>query len=583
MKRIVSLMLTVVMLCGMVATLSSCGVPKNNGAEISVYLGAESFDFDPGDYFVDNNQEQLMSMIYEPLFGIDEKGNLEMLAAKKYDVDKEEREIVITLRESYWSDEVRVTATDFIYAWRDVILEPTNANPSAALFYDIENAVEVKSGKESLYSFGAVASDIYEITIKYREGADYKQILKNLASIATSPLREDIVSVSPGYWSKSISTIVTNGPFRIEEWNRDSAEFTLSRNLGYHQKPTTKDFDNIVNPGALVSFFTAAGEQLTLTYKDVENKTVFYLADAPVADRIANKDKAEVTEDMSVYSYVFNTENPLFAIKEVRQALSMVLDRTAMSNAIGFGKPANGFLNNKVASSVFKDEIKDRISVSALKEDAEALLAGVNFTGVSKSFTLTVNNDEESVILANMAKEAWESLGFSVTVKTVDLVSTVIEDKATAQEITILDSAIQALVKDASYGDRKFDVIAVDWQLYSEDAFVSLAAFTSNMNGNGVNFKDGTFRTSISGWWNADYDYLMNSAYIAKNEEDRAKALADAEKFLLEYAPVVPVIFNESFAFVNDDISKLTWDYFGNPVFVDVKQKNYEKYLKTEE
>ena len=64
---------------------------------------------------------------------------------------------------------------------------------------------------------------------------------------------------------------------------------------------------------------------------------------------------------------------------------------------------------------------------------------------------------------------------------------------------------------------------------------------------------------------------------------DRAKALADAEKFLLEYAPVVPVIFNESFAFVNDDISKLTWDYFGNPVFVDVKQKNYEKYLKTEE
>ena len=58
------------------------------------------------------NAEQILSLLYEPLFSIDEKGKLELAAAKEYEVDKEKREIAITLRESYWSDNLKVKYQD---------------------------------------------------------------------------------------------------------------------------------------------------------------------------------------------------------------------------------------------------------------------------------------------------------------------------------------------------------------------------------------------------------------------------------------------------------------------------------------
>ncbi len=582
MKRILSMLLVAIMLVGTLGILTACGDPKDDGAEISVYLGDEVFDFDPTDYYVDSNAEQVMSLLYEPLFKMNKNGELECAAAKKYSVDEKERQIVIKLRESYWSDEVRVKATDFIYAWRDIILEPNNPNPAATLFYDIENAVKIKNGEESLYSFGAVASDIYEITITYREGANYKQLLKNLASVATSPLREDIVSVAKSHWSKSMTDIVTNGPFRIEALDHEIGDFTLARNLGFHQKPTAKDYTDKVNPASLISFFTKDGK-LELTYADVAEKTVFYMGNATLEDRKNNGSKATVASDFSTYTYVFNTDNPLFANKNVRKALSLALNRQAIAEAVTFGNAATGFLPDAVAKSVYGKKINARIDAEAAMDEAKSLISSANLGSISKSFTLTVNDDEESVAIAELAKAAWQELGFNVTVKKVGSVSTTIRDASTAEDITIQDSAIQALVKEASYGNRDFDVIAVDWQMYSNDAFVALSAFTSHMSGNGKNFSTGELNENISGWTNADYDSYMNVAYAAENDKERKAALAEAEKILLDSCPVIPVLYNESFAFISKDLSKVSVDAFGNFSFTGAKQKNYRKYLESEE
>ena len=580
MKRILSMLLVAIMLVSTLVIFTACGEPKDDGAEISVYLGDEVFDFDPTDYYVDSNAEQVMSLIYEPLFKINKKGELKGAAAKEYSVDEEERQITINLRESYWSDEIRVKAIDFIYAWRDIILEPNNQNPAAALFYDIENAVQIKNGEESVYSFGAVASGTYEITITYREGADYKQLLKNLASVATSPLREDIVSVAKTHWSKSVTSIVTNGPFKIESLSHELGEFSLARNLGYHQKPTAKDYTDKVNPASLISFFAENGK-LELTYADIADKTVFYMGNATLEDRKSNEKKATVADDYSTYTYVFNTENPLFADKNVRKALSLALNREAIAEAVTFGNAATGFLPNAVAKSVYGKKIDSRIALEAAMEEAKSLLNGANLG--SKSFTLTINDDEQSIAIAELAKAAWQELGFKVTIKKIGTVSTVIRDSSTAEDITILDSGIQALVKGAASGNADFDVIAVDWQMYSNDAFVALCAFTSHMNGNGQNFATGEFNKNISGWTNPDYDSYMNVAYSATSAADRKAALAEAEKILLDSCPVIPVLYNESFAFISKDLSKISTDAFGNFVFTDAKQKNYTKYLESDE
>ncbi|MBQ7333351.1 MAG: hypothetical protein IJW38_03270, partial [Clostridia bacterium] len=472
MKRILSLFLALVVFVGCCTALASCGAPEDAGPEISVYLGEEVYDFDPTDYYVNSNSEQLMSLLYEPLFKINEKGELQKAAASKYKVDKAERTIVIELRETYWSDEYQVKAQDYIYAWVKRILDPNRANPAAALFYDIENAVAIKTGVKSVDDFGAVASGPYEITITYREGADYKQLLKNLASVAASPAREDVVNPAEAYWSKSTDSIVTNGPFKIEELNFETGAFTLSRNLGYHQKSSVTAYADNVIPAQLISFINGYGAEVLLSYEDIEDKAVFYATEAPLNMRAENKASATVVDDLSTYTYVLNTENELFAIPEVRLALSLALDRGAMVNAVSFGKVANSFVSAPLAEKLYGDGNRPLSSEQNMIE-AKSLIDSVSakLEGKSLAFTLSINNDEKSKAIAELAKSAWQELGFTVTVNVLELTKTTVYDASAGENIQITDSTVQYLVKNASYGKRDYDIIALDWQMYSDDAF----------------------------------------------------------------------------------------------------------------
>lgn len=580
MKKITSLLLALTFILGSALLLASCGANKDGGAEIKVYLGEKIYDFDPTDYYVDSNAELVMSLLYDPLFRVNDNGKLKCDgAADSYDVDEAKNTIVITLKESYWSDGVRVKADDYIYAWRNVLLDPNDANPAAALLYDIENAVKVKNGEMSAFEFGAVASGTYEITIKYRNGANYEQLLKNLATVASSPIRQDIATdLTEGYWSKLVNTCVTNGPFMVAKIFGDKS-FNLARNEGYHQPLDVKNPNKIVNPGKLLGATSAV-------YADIEKDVIFYMTDAPLADRAKYKDEAEVKDDLSTYTYIFNTDRPLFQIPEVRKALSIAIDRDAIIDAITFGKAATGFLPDSVLNLAngksFNKKVDDLISTSANKQAALDLLAGVDFTGIDKSFTLTVGNDEESVAIANVVKAAWESIGFTVNVNAVGTVESVVGDGAS--ETKILDSELQVIVNKAAredfYGeDRGFDVIGIDWQMYSTDPFVALSAFADRYSGSGVSLPalDAAYG-NIAGYSDEAYNELIKKAYNETNVKERNDILHEAEEKLVESACIVPLVFNQTFTFQHKHISKVKFDGFGNIILTDMKQKKYEKY-----
>ena len=578
MKKVLSLFFALALLLGCAAALASCDKTEDAGPEIAVYLGEEVYDFDPTDYYVNSNSEQLMSLLYEPLFKINEKGELEKAGAKKYKVDEDERTIVIILRDTYWSDDYQVKAQDYIYSWVKRILDPNRANPAAALFYDIENALAIKTGVKSVDEFGAYASAPNEITIKYREGADYKRILRNLASVATSPAREDVIHPAEGYWSKSSGTIVTNGPFKVDTLDTLTGGFTLSRNLGYHQVPTTEKYTKNVTPNKLVSFLNGYGEEMKLTYEDIQNKAVFYALDAPLDVRKANKANATVVDDLSTYTYVFNTENELFAIPEVRRALSLALDRNAMVNAVSFGKVADSFVAAPLASQLYINANRPLATDQNMIE-AKNLIASVaeKLEGKELSFTLSINDDAKNIAIAEIAVAAWEELGFEVEINVLELTKNTVTSQE--QKIEIYDSSVQYIVKNAALGVREFDIIALDWQMYSDDPFVALAAFASSMNGCGKDFATNKLRTNISGWWNSTYDAYINAAYMAEDLGERIIALRNAEKILLEECPIIPLIHNQNFSFQNADISDITVDGLGNFILTEATQVNYQQYL----
>lgn len=578
MKKILSLLLALVILSLSVFALASCGTPENDGAQISVYLGDTIYDFDPSDYYVDSNAEKVMSLLYEPLFAIDKDGELEKAAADSYEIDEEERLITIELRESYWSNGDIVVADDFLYAWRDILLNPGKANPAAALLYDIENAREIKMGALSNSELGIEASsDTLKIT--YREGADYEQLLRNLATVATAPINQECASSAESYWSKTANTIYTNGPFQISTLDYEEGELTLERNLGFHQDPNKKDYDNVVTPHQLISFFTIEGHSVDASYENID-KTIFYMGDASLFERKLYKNAATTADLLSTYAYVFNTENPLFAIKEVRQALSMAIDRDAIINEVVFAKAAESFLAPGASAEI----ATKLISTTAKVNEAKALLETVDFTGIDTSFTIKVNNDEESRKVADVIKATWTSLGFNVSVEYLGYIRSTLLDFSTDTDVEILDSGIQYYVKEASFGVRDYDVIAVDWQMFTNDPFVALSSFTSNTNGNGAAFKDATttYRKNISGYANADYDKLINDAYNTTDKALRNDYLKAAEALLVEDAPIMPIYYNQNFYYSSGELSSFDFDGFGHVVFTEAKLKDYEKYFTEE-
>lgn len=583
MKKIISLLLTLVMVFGALTVLTGCGAPKDDGAEINIYLGSQVFDFDPSDYYVSANAERVLSLIYEPLFKLNENGKVKCAAADDYDVDEDDRKITIDIRETYWSDNIQLKASDFVYAWCQRIINPTNPNPAAALFLDIEGVREAIEGTGSIWDVGIKATEMDQITITYRDGADYERILKNLASVATSPIRQDAVEVAETHWSKN--SPVTNGPFKVKSYDRDTGEFELARNVGYHQDFTVKDYDNKVRPGLLYGEFTFPDSDITVSYKDIEDKVVFIMAEASLADRSNYKKKADTADHASTYTYVFNTSHPLFKDVNVRRALSAAIDRDAIIKAITFGKAADGLIPD-----VSGGADKSFISSGADMNKAKQYLAAANQTVVNenKSFTLTVNADEQSKAIAEIVKNAWASLGFEVTVEAVSDNRSILADGT-----VVYDSGIQYLIKDASYGKVNYDVIAIDWQTYSVDALAGLAALTSTLNGMGKEQIAGVpgeggvadtsvARSNIAVWSDAKYDQLVLEASASPNEDERNELLAKAEEYLMNEMPVCPLVFNQSFVFTGSKISKVKFDGIGHLVLTDAKLSSYRKYFKPE-
>ncbi|MBR2385556.1 MAG: hypothetical protein IKA99_08130 [Clostridia bacterium] len=83
MKRILSLLLVAVMLVGMVGTLAGCG---KKDAEIRIYIGDQIYDFDPALAFVDDNVSRIMGLIFEPLFLLDDDGDVVPGLAEDYEI-----------------------------------------------------------------------------------------------------------------------------------------------------------------------------------------------------------------------------------------------------------------------------------------------------------------------------------------------------------------------------------------------------------------------------------------------------------------------------------------------------------------
>ncbi|MBR4770417.1 MAG: hypothetical protein IK090_05755 [Clostridia bacterium] len=602
MKKVISLLLLVGLLVGSTVVFTSCGKskePVGGGAQISVYLSGEITNLDPQSNQTNDAVLSVIRLIFEPLFTVEPDGDLVLAGAKKYKIDKSEGKVTIDLRESYWNDgSTLVRASDYVYAWKKLIRSDTD-NPAATLLYDVKNAVKIKQGLERLDNLGVVAIDNDTLEITFEEGfTAYDTFLRNLANVALSPLNEKAVNNREYYWGKTASTISSNGPFRVTSLDFVEGSFRLDRNRSYHRPAGSKStVDAYVIPAALKTLWKIGAkltdeEYLAQMIDGLMEKTIFYVGEIPQNLREEKRSSAVITDTLSTYSYVFNCANPLFTDPAVRKELSDVIDREEIARIAVYGKAATGLIPKTVSEG---SKYNAWTATTPLSTTATTVTGGR-----SGAFTLTYREGTINKQIAEYVKGRWESLGYTVTLEEVSREfealdpSTGVPVSPNAEErmVTYVD------ILQTKFAARDYDVIAIDYQMYSTNALAVLSTFTSEMNGGGMiadpivpgnptldelinntSEPSYTLRGNRMNYVSAAFDEKMAAAYAEKDLAARNTLLHEAEAILLAEMPVIPLLFNQRAYLSSSEISGLSVDRYGFVSFTSVKQKHYEDYL----
>ncbi len=628
-KRILALFLLLALALTMVAGCAQSTGEEDLGAQVRAFFVSEVYDFDPAMAYTNDDAMKVMSLIYETLFCLDENGNLQYGLADSYEFyeNRGKYYLDIHIRDTYWNDGSKVTAADAAYAWQR-ILDPNFPSQAATLLYDIHHAKEAKLNMNSITKFDAgifANEQTLTVTFKQELSEEGKQnFLRNLTSVALAPIKENAVTVNnrDNWWTKRVSSIVTSGPFAIRamEYGLDTPdselEFRLERN-SYYRRPqgSTNAVDTYVTPHKFLTYWNAELDEEFTKYMD---GSVFYVGDIPLEKRAELLKDARVSNLLSTYTYVLDNDDPVFANAKVRRALSMALDRALLSEVTGgLQLPATGLVSHGVlngASGSFSGVTakgENAILSSADAEAAAALIREAKSEGYKPEnavINILVRDNAEERAIAEKVEEAWTALFKAASVKmTVNvhyqnrntiaiteadtLINLPLDTVQEAYSILKWDhdpkAEVDADVNGFAVGGKTYNVIGIDYQMLSPDAFSALAGFSQELSGNGVLMGgyNGAYevRGHVCGYSSEAYDALIEQAY---NEMDMAKRndlLHQAEDMLLADMPVVPLLFNRSAALVSGELKRVYTNYYGYAVFTRTELRNYHKYIVTEE
>ncbi|MBQ8342072.1 MAG: hypothetical protein IJY22_06855 [Clostridia bacterium] len=609
MKRVLALVLCLasVLLC-----LVSCADRDLNdeGAYIRMYLTEPVYDFDPLKAHTNEAAMQLMSLIYEPLFYADEDGEPQSNLVDDYDYeeDEEENEYILTLElnSTTWSDGVALTASHVEYAFNRLIA-PNTSHPAVALLYDIKNARAIVSGDCSPDDLGVSVKDNSTVEILFEGPVEIDEFLLALCSPALVPMRKDIIATYPDTWSQKSTNMVCSGPFRLRfnkygdtEENREESKdgFVLERNEYYFRDRENDPIDESVLPFRIIVDYTTDPVEQLRAFNSGSIGGVYYFGHIPLA---ARKDgafsgilsEAVVTDAASTHTYYLNQEAviggiELFAIREVRQALSLAINREAIVGELVYGRPANGMVPYTQFNRADDDELFREIGGSYISAgdnitEATRLLSEAGITPSDYAFSICVNAaDEEHVKMASMIQSAWGSLGFDVTVTELGASERITTDsKGNSEKTGAYDSLYQDAVEDLVYTNAKgreqvVEVIAVDQVAVAPDAFSFLAPFAAQFSGNAIDLEnDNVYTPHITGYNCKAYNDKIEAAYTAADEEARYVLLHEAEQILLYDMPVIPVIYNQNATLQGDMLDGVEYTFFGGFMMAEAELDNY--------
>ena len=507
--RLAALALTIMLLAGLAA---GCG-QQSAGTELSVCVGDSYSTLDPI-YAEDISSQTVLVHLYENLMRVtaDSSGAAAVVNGMAKSVETEENTdgtvtYTFQLRSADWSDGQRVTAEDFVYAWRR-LADPSSHSPYASLLRVVCGYQEAReAGDMSLLQVSAESDTVFQVTLTGK----YDWFLREVCtSPATMPLQEDVVQrlkeaqstgedgTTASWWSDPLA-LVTNGPYQAEEYAEGS----------YLQLVAGEDSDRN-GPYRLTFHFAASTGEAQEMYNQGLVDAVWPLSEERLQELSQDEDWSPIPE-LATYSVVYNCDSEgALADMAIRQALTLAVDRNALAELTGVtAQAAGGFIPPGVPEDEETDfrtaggDLLDNDPESYAERCAQARSilsdAGYSGTGLGELEYLYVEDGTTGAVAEALCEQWSQVLDVDVTPRAV-----------TSQELW---SALRS---------GEYTLAGVNLEAPGNDAECFLMDWISDSYDNVANYE------------NSAYDTLMSIIARASDGTARMGCLHDAEALLLE-------------------------------------------------
>ncbi len=276
--------------------------------------------------------------IYEGLMRFDRNGKLQCAVAESF--EKQGLTYIFNIRKNAkWKNGDKITANDFVFAFKRALSSDTEA-PFASLLFSIKNAKEFLSGKSDELGVTALNDNTLKIELAY-DDADFLEVLSYPISM---PCNEEFFVASKGKYGLDTDYILSNGSYRLTKWGKEIFGIRLYRHDDYNGD------------------FKAENAAIFLSYNDKLSATeVLMNKDADIAF-ISSNDIEKLNQQGFKTDTVQNTvwfltlSNDLPA--PIRKAFSILASGEVFANNLSFG--------TSVATSLFPPVFNADVGASGI-------------------------------------------------------------------------------------------------------------------------------------------------------------------------------------------------------------------------
>ena len=531
-KRPVAALLAAVLLLGL---LSGCH--RENGVSFRVAMGSVPATLDPALAATDE-EKTVVSHLFENLMKLQSDGSGGTTAvngvARSYQCDttaEGQETYTFKLRSSAaWSDGTKVTAQDFVYAWKRLV-DPLTGSKNARILDMVAGYSAARTGEDALQ----VSAPDDETFVVALSGRCPYFIDSVCTAAATMPVQS--AAAAQENWSMSPDTLVTNGPYTVASWENDT--MLLQQTDGYHDARR-------LGPESISFRFTADAKTANSLFEKGDADFVLGLTDEAVAKKIDSWMPDYYPETSVV---LLNQLSDLTSNENVRRAMGLVIDRNAIAELLGSRThlAAEGLVTWGIRSTTggqFRDfgSAVDNDSENYEKncQTAQELMKEAGYTATKlKSLTPVImlyESDGTADSLALLLQKTWkETLGRSVTLKGVS--SEEITQALERGEYTLAALRVTSDRNDATGFLNR-------WRMGEEDNY---ANFTSSA-----------------------YDMLLRVAAVSASQEARDAYLEDAERLLIEKGNVIPMYCSTRSWSLSESFTGVFGDGLGRYFFTGV-------------